>query len=660
MRYICAATILLAAGVLCAHLAPRCNAAGAAVPAGGVPGAGEGGIALNLSPDVDLEVFLDYVAKKTGKRFLYDEKFQGKVTLLAPTTISEDALYPLLEAMLEYKGYALEPDESDLVIRVRRANEAAKKPIPFYGAEELASLPDTDTLVKLAYELRYIGADDVAKTVAPLVGSAGQGAIVHLERANVLIITDYARNLRQVVRVIEMVDTEANVPTHEIVFLEYASAETLARQLARVLAAQAKILGIAEGKGPSVDFDSSSNSLIIVATPRDMANIRELVESLDIEPSETGRSIKIITLKNAKAEDVEKTLRNLFVGGAPSGVRVVPGARAAARGRSGEFGATGTLRGVEVKVVAHEATNQMIVVGPPEVQAEIMALVESLDRRQPQVFIEALVVQVSVGDDTDVGIELASWGGESEHGGIGVTSFGFSTYDYETGERVISEGLGLTGAVINNEEIPVLLRALLVEDDGKILSRPRILANNNAEAVFNSVDREPYTTLSTLTSDTATSSFGDYAEAGTKFSITPQISEGDYLRLKIALEISQFKGVAPSAEVPPAQRSDTVETEVTVPDQYTIVIGGLRGYQISETVSKVPLLGDIPLLGALFRRTRTIRDDTTEYIFIKARIARDEDFADLKGISDESREKSRRIEERIPATGEEAEEESDG
>ena len=291
---------------------------------------------------------------------------------------------------------------------------------------------------------------------------------------------------------------------------------------------------------------------------------------------------------------------------------------------------------------------------PPEVQVEIAALLEELDRRKPQVLIEALVIVVSSGSDKDVGVELASWGGESEHGGIGATNFDFSTYDYATGVRTITEGLGLTGAVINNAEIPILLRSLLVENDGRVISRPRILANDNSEANFTSVDEEPYTSINTITSTTATTSYGGSEEAGTKLTITPHISEGDYLSLDIALEISQFTGKATSSEVPPAKRSDTVTTAVTVPDKSTIVIGGLSGFHSSETVSKVPILGDIPLLGLLFRRTQTTRDDTTEYIFIKAQIIRDEDFGDLKDLSQESHEKARKLEAAITGAQENA------
>ncbi|MCD6405251.1 MAG: type II secretion system secretin GspD [Planctomycetes bacterium] len=636
--------------LLCLFFTPDCPAAEEAADAAAGPAAAQKMISLNLSGPVDLPVFLDYVSKRTGKHFLYDESFSGRVTLLAPTKVPETTIFSLLEAMLEVKGYALVPAGGNL-IKVVKTAVATKKPTPLYLPEDIPNLPDTDTLVSLAYHLRYVGTKEVTKILEPL-GGTGKGAVVALERSSIIIITDYARNIKRLVTFIRMMDNEDTIPQVKIFTLEFASAESLAQQITRAIKAESANLGTDAKRVPAVDFDMSTNSLILVATSPEMARIEKLIEMLDVEPEAGSRNIWIYRLKNATAEKVAGTLQQL-IQGRPSGVRVVPGARRPGQARS-RTPVSGTLGSADVRVIGDEGQNAVIVMAPPEVQVEIAALLEELDRRKPQVLIEALVIVVSSGSDKDVGVELASWGGESEHGGIGATNFDFSTYDYATGVRTITEGLGLTGAVINNAEIPILLRSLLVENDGRVISRPRILANDNSEANFTSVDEEPYTSINTITSTTATTSYGGSEEAGTKLTITPHISEGDYLSLDIALEISQFTGKATSSEVPPAKRSDTVTTAVTVPDKSTIVIGGLSGFHSSETVSKVPILGDIPLLGLLFRRTQTTRDDTTEYIFIKAQIIRDEDFGDLKDLSQESHEKARKLEAAITGAQENA------
>ncbi|MHC4714649.1 MAG: secretin N-terminal domain-containing protein [Planctomycetota bacterium] len=600
-------------------------------------GAGERFISINLTGEVDLRTFLDYVSDRTGKVFLYDNKFSGKVTLLAPVKLPEDRLFDLLEAMLEYEGFALEP-VGDWLIKVQRAQEAATKPLPFYRPEDLADIPDSDTMITLAYKLEYVGVPEIQTSLATFLGAARTGA-AWLQRSNIIIITDYARNIRRIVDIIRMVDNADNVPDYEIIPLEYADAETLGRQIARVLQAESAILGASKGQQPQVEVDIATNSLIVVAVPAGLEKIKGLIADLDVEPEPGKRNFKIYRLKNATAEDVAPTLQAL-IQDRPSGVRArpVPGARGAPPAQARAV--AGTLGAAQVRIMGDEAQNAVIVIAPPDVQLEVEYLINELDRRRPQVVITALVVQVSGNETLDWGVELASWGKD----GIGVTSFGFSTYDYATGERVIEEGLGLTGAVINDDQIPVLLRALRVDSGGKIVARPKIVVNDNAEAQFQSEEDQPFTSVNTVTSTTATTSFGGYESAGTTLNITPHIGEGDYLGLEISLNLSQFTGEAPSPEVPPARRRDTLTTELTVPDQATIVIGGLSGYFSTEAVSKVPILGDIPLLGALFRRTRTVRDDSTEYIFIKAQIARDEDFERLLGISNEATEDAKRLE----------------
>jgi len=612
-------------------------AAAAAAPATGAeaPG-GRRMISINLPEEVDLRVFLDYVSKRTGKTFLFDEKFRNvRVTLLAPVSIPEENLFSLLEAMLEYEGWALEP-AGDNLIKVRQAGEAGRKPMPLYLPEDLPDLPETDKMITLAYKVRYVGVPELQPVVAQL---GSQGAVVAIARSNVLIMTDYARNLKRLVKVIRMVDDPSNVPELKIVQLEYASAENLGKQLQRALQAEAKILGAPGPQQPTVEFDIPTNTLILVATPSDIRKIEALIERLDVPPLAGGRNFQIYRLNNAKAGDVAETLQALIQEG-PSGVRQVPGAR----GRpSVEPSAAGVLGAADVRVIGDEGQNAVIVVAPPEVQSEIQFLIEQLDRRKPQVLIEALVVQVSGGSDLDIGVELAAFGEDA----LGVTNFDFSQFDFETGQRTIKEGLGLTHAIIDDEDIPFVLRVLLVENQGRVISRPRILANDNAEATFESLDEEPTTSINTVTSTTATTSFGGFQSAGTRLVITPHISDTGYLSLEITFEVSQFTGESTSTEVPPARRRDSVVTDITVPDRSTIVIGGLSGYHSSDVVSKVPILGDIPLLGALFRRTRTIWDDTTEYVFIKGQIARHEAFEDLLDLSGRAQKESRKLEARM-------------
>ena len=610
-------------------------------PATSIPPAepGQEEITLSLTGPVQLRALLDWVQDVTGMYFMFEDATlaTGSITLLPAGKIRRDHVLPLFESVLAYEQLVMVPSTGKWTI-IKRAPDAGKSPIPLITPEQLMGMPDTDAVLTVVYPLKYSGVQDIQASVTQLAAGPGAGAIVALMRANVLLLTDYATNLKRIVTILDLIDVKDNVPQLRVFPLQYAGADQLAGLISRVVQAQAQASGsIREQQANKVDFDLGTNSLVVLALPPAMSDIEEMVLALDVKPDAGQRNIRFYPLKNTKAKDVAATLEALTAQ-APSGVRQVAGARQPVP--TGMPGGIGQIGDVAVKIVGDEATNAIIVVAPPEIQEEVANLINELDRRKSQVLIEALVVQVSAGKDLDVGVELSK---EWQDGTAG-TAFGLSTIDEDTGARVVDVGQGLTGTLLENSEVRVILHALLTDNEGQIVSRPRLLANDNAKATFDSVDEQPYTTLSTVTTTTAVTSFGDYAKAGTTLVITPHISEGDYLTLEIDLKISQFTGASISSSVPPPRRSDNVATEVTIPNDSTIIIGGLSGYHTTRIERKVPLLGDIPVLGWLFKRTIATRDDTTEYIFIKARLAKEDDFSDLLNLSNGAKAASDQLE----------------
>ena len=621
-------------------------------------------ISFNLSGEVDLRVLLAYVSTKTGKRFVYDEKsFTGKekVFLLMPTKIPEENLFALLESLLAYKGVALVPSVGN-IIQVVPGESAPKRPAPLLLPEELfEKYADKDSLVTVVYKIKYASVTDVQTAITPLMSTTGAavttvagGAIIPLAKSNVLIMTDYSNNLIRILKVIQLIDDERIVPKLKIFKLVYANAEALSRQIAQMFRGEAAAGGAArQQQMVYVDSDAATNSIIVVALADNMDRIEKFITELDVKPLEATRNVRFYPLKNAKAEDVEKTLQNL-VQQMPSGMRVVPGARQPQPGET-----AGQLGAATVKIIGDKGTNSIIVYGPPDVQDQMAALIDQLDRRRAQVLIEALVVQVTGSNSIDWGMELNYFGGRSDDGGVAASNVGYSRFDTTTGRTLFGAdttgtlaGQGLTYALINNDQVPFLLRALLVESNGKVISRPRILANDNAkmeDVKFDSLEQQPFAQIQSTAGNPNITSFGQYAEAGTRFAFEPHISEsaeGDYVTLKVSVEISQFTSTtSPIEGSPPPKRSDSMKTEMTIPHNFTIVIGGLTGTHNTRDVTKVPILGDIPLLGNLFRRTKITASDTTEYVFLKARVAKDEDFRDLIGLSRESEQRSKAIEE---------------
>ena len=213
------------------------------------------------------------------------------------------------------------------------------------------------------------------------------------------------------------------------------------------------------------------------------------------------------------------------------------------------------------------------------------------------------------------------------------SSFGLSTVDAATGRLAPLPGPGLNAAVLNADVADVILRALASNRRSKIVASPRVLVNDNATGALFSIAESPFTSVNSGET-IATTSFAGYAEAGTEITLTPHISEADYLQLEYEVALSSFTGQPGEDGIPPPRQTDKVASEVTVPDGSTIVVGGLNRTQALDVVNAVPLLGDIPILGNLFRSRTENNSTTTLFVFIRPTILRDDQFRDLRYLSE--------------------------
>jgi general secretion pathway protein D len=281
-------------------------------------------------------------------------------------------------------------------------------------------------------------------------------------------------------------------------------------------------------------------------------------------------------------------------------------------------------------VLADKTHNQILVKAPQRVQDDYRKLIEKLDIRSPQVYIEAKIVSVTWTDDLKLAFESQLINANGTGGVLG-SNFGLGTFGTGstiTTRKTVSGGLnGATLALIRSDQVPIVLNALAHKVDGRILSTPQLLVDDNVEGKIESTDKEPYSQTSQGTSTTSTG-FGGNAEAGTILKVKPQISEKGYLRLKYEAELSSFTGSAVNGLPPPSQSNKISADSVTVPSDFTVVVGGLTFDSSSSTRNRWPLLGDIPILGALFGSTDNQNRKTSLYIFITPRIFRDDAFAD--------------------------------
>ncbi len=395
--------------------------------------------------------------------------------------------------------------------------------------------------------------------------------------------------------------------------------------------------------GPVMVVDAARGNIIYYGTPQQHAQMDTLLRELRTDDERVV--IRSYVLNHSDAEVVADLINGLITGQRQTGdAPLLPTGR----------GMTGMTRtgmqarifnpaeqvgmGDEVSasfdpdivvVLPNIENNQVVVQAPLRQQAEIEKLIERLDRRRAQVYIQAMIVSIADDEDFTLAFESQYLRGEF---GIG-TNFGLSeignTTEF-TDPRVVNPGLaGLTSAIIRSDYVPLIINASQTNSNVRIVSSPQLLVNDNEEAEIVSIEEQPYSTT-TIGQTVDSIDFGGFAEAGTRLRVTPSISDGGFLRLSYFVELSNFTRSVGIGNNPPPRNTRTVTGRATIPSDATIVVGGLTVEDVRNTVAKVPFLGDIPLLGELFKRTDKLNNRAKLYVFLTPRIMTDPNFNDLR------------------------------
>lgn len=294
-----------------------------------------------------------------------------------------------------------------------------------------------------------------------------------------------------------------------------------------------------------------------------------------------------------------------------------------------------SVRARNATVAADVNTNSIIVIAPPSVQQMYADLIKRLDERRPQVQIECTIVTLDTSNGFTFGVDIGHLGGFDNSQLLTLSSFGVSTANPVTGRLTPVTAPGGTFALLSPRIADVVLRALATNNRARFLSAPQLLVNDNGKGKLQSVAQEPFAVILGASSTQSLTSLGGLASAGTSISVEPHISEADYLQLAYSIELSNFTGVSQNGLPPPSQKN-AVDSSVTIPDGYTIVVGGLTTKNYNTAVNTVPVLGEIPILKYLFgTRSKNTRDSTL-FVFIKPVILRDDQFEDLKYLSTRS------------------------
>jgi general secretion pathway protein D len=286
----------------------------------------------------------------------------------------------------------------------------------------------------------------------------------------------------------------------------------------------------------------------------------------------------------------------------------------------------------QLTLSADPRVNRILAVGERRLLDEVEALVAELDVHFPQVLIETLVLSLNESQTRDLGVELQKIGTVGDAGVQLASLFDLGSPDPASGLIPPASGLGGVGVVLDPGEFSAVVRALETLNEGRTLTVPKVLVNNNEAANLASVLQTPYT--STNASDTvATTSFGGTLDAGTTINVQPQIADGDRLILDYQVSLSSFVGESVDPAVPPPRQENTLHSVVTIPDGHTVVVGGLEIESLSDGENRVPVLGAVPILGNLFKSSSTTRTKSRFFVFLRCTVMRSEGFEDLKYAS---------------------------
>lgn len=286
-----------------------------------------------------------------------------------------------------------------------------------------------------------------------------------------------------------------------------------------------------------------------------------------------------------------------------------------------------------LQLTADPATNAIIAIGELRELDRLAALLEDLDVRRPQVLLEVLIVSLSESDSLDLGIEMEKLIIGPDDSIAKLSSlFGLSSTGAGS-DSIADRSAGGSAIVLSPGDFSVVLKALKSINRGRSLSMPKVLVASNEQASINSVLESPFTTINA--SDTvATTAYGGSSNAGTEVSVTPQIAEGDHLRLEYQVSLSAFVGEATDPSVPPPKQQNSINSVATIPDGFTIAVGGIELVTEGESETGIPLISDIPVLGEAFKNRSRSSSRSRFYVFIRPTILRDRSFEDLKYLSE--------------------------
>jgi len=573
-------------------------------------------VTINMR-DADIRAFISDISSLTGKTFIVDPRINAKVTIISREDLSIEEAYEVMLSVLAVHGYsAIEQDNATKIVPEITGRQA-------FNSFSRPNSP-SDKLVTDIIRPKFAAVNSLISILRPIMST--QGHIAVYEPTNSLIIADRAGNVKKLTAIINELDKTPG-ETYEIIKLSYSSSKEVSKIIDKIFNENSGGMNPNQFTSYSID---RINSILLVGDIPIVNRMKNLIQNLDTEQTSSS-TLKVKYLKYADAKSLEKILKNL------------------SENLSGDKSKSKILTSIE----AHEGTNSLVISADPEVMMALEDVISNLDIKRAQVLVEAIIVEISDTLAKELGVQIL-FSGEGSNTPIISQRFGNpnpdltaivggEVYNTTSGSSSLPAAaqslLTLDGFAAgvgkykkDKESFAAILNVLRKDTDSNVLSTPSILTMDNEESSIIVGQEIPITTGESLGTDNS-NPFRTVSreEVGVKLLVKPQINEGNSIRLDIEQEVSSVYGPLLIGASEIATNKREIKTVVMVEDTEIVVLGGLISDDVQESERKVPLLGDIPLLGRLFKSTTTSRSKKNLVVFLKPTIVRD--VADMQLIT---------------------------
>tara|TARA_Y100001935_G_scaffold195154_2_gene163237 strand:+ start:6758 stop:9016 length:2259 start_codon:yes stop_codon:yes gene_type:complete len=627
-------------------------------------------------PNAEIADVIKAISDLTGKNFVVDPNVRGKITIIAPTRITVAEAYKAFLSALAINNLAIVP--ADGFYKIKQARSAQRDNIETYSG---AYYPDSDQMITRIFKLKYVSAEEINKQVRMLTST--QGEIYAYGPTNSLIISDYGANIDRVAKILDQLDTQGFEERMEVIRIRYARAKDIQDLLTKIIdkdnsgsssrsvprfrrSTQASSGTSSSGSEvySVVVADERTNSIIVVGNRNGISKIKQLISRLDfrLRADENG-GVFVYYVKHSEAEQIANTLNGIASESKKSQEQSTKSGAPplSLSARDGEIAPANTaIFGGEVKVIADKITNSLVITAGKTDYDKVKTILSKIDIPRDQVFLKAIIMEMNTNVTSQWGVDYYKF--DKDSNGIGRVGFRSGSLNNlinpteDTG-GVFGFGLGSVfditipgmggtsgSGTFKVADLTGMIRILKENGGGNVLSTPQITVLDNEEAMIEVGEKVPVSLSSTNAQNGSTQNSVKTENVTTKLTITPFTSpDSDRVQLKVDQEVAGLSNTSVKAtelaKIAIATTTRKIKTSIVVDSGDTAVLGGLMKDEDSENIRKIPILGDIPILGWLFKSKTTDKKKTNLVVFITPKI--------LRNATDNAEIVDRKINERI-------------